>query len=201
MPSNCVSGKKACNDQKVCPKINLKKGLHARWRCEGINPYVEDIPAGTPCHASYVDKFWKQILSFYFRCPAWENAAGSVITAKSTCLPDSSWTDPMPFPPGPLSIPPVLNKPDGPDMACENGCKPLNMTYNPNLEKGAEFFCNDPLSWSNLPVKIEKSNQCHLLCDKMLVAITECKDGVWTGNPGLGFWCTEEQEAVGHWED
>ena len=120
----------------------------------------------------------------------------------STCQADSTWTTPTALPPGPLSTPPQLTKPDGPDMLCQTGqtgCKPLNLTYNPNKEQGAGFHCKHPLNWETLPVKVESSNRCHLLCDKMLVAVVGCKDGRWTGNPGMGLWCHQQKEGVGHW--
>ena len=82
-------------------------------------------------------------------------------------------------------------------MGCN--CLPLNITYNPNLEDGTEFFCSSPMNWDNLPAKIETNIQCNLLCDKMLVAITECKEGIWTGRPDLGYWCTNQMESVGLW--
>ena len=83
-------------------------------------------------------------------------------------------------------------------MKC-GGCKPLNITYNPNEEKGAEFHCNPPVDWNNLPAQISKTAQCNLLCDKMLVAVVECKEENWTGHPDMGFWCTEEKAPVDHW--
>ena len=92
-----------------------------------------------------------------------------------------------------------MKKPDKPDMLCDTGCQPLNLTYNPNEELGAGFHCKNPLDWDNLPVKVEPNNQCHLLCDKMLVAVVGCKKGRWTGNPKKGFWCHHVKEGVGHW--
>ena len=53
--SNCVSGGENCNNAElaaVCPKLRLKKGDKARWRCKGINPYSQDIPGGTHCYAT-----------------------------------------------------------------------------------------------------------------------------------------------------
>ena len=41
---------------RSCPKLDLKEGEHSRWRCEGVNPYKEDIPADIACHTSYVDQ-------------------------------------------------------------------------------------------------------------------------------------------------
>ena len=82
-------------------------------------------------------------------------------------------------------------------MAC--ACQPLNITYNPNSEEGAEFYCSPSVKWSALPVKIETNTQCNLLCDKMLVAITECKEGLWTGRPDLGYYCSEVNDPIGNW--
>ena len=52
VPGTCLSGEKNCKDDEHCPKLKLKKGDHTRWRCEGINPYKEDIPSYTACHTS-----------------------------------------------------------------------------------------------------------------------------------------------------
>ena len=134
-----------------------------------------------------------------YRCASWKNKMGQTITAVSTCLPDKTWSLPISFPSGPLFYPPAIARPDGPDMQCQTGCKPLNLTYNPNTEPGAEFQCKNPLDWESMPVKVEPSNQCYLLCDKMLVMVTECMEGLWTGNPGLGFWCSHERDGVGEW--
>ena len=84
-------------------------------------------------------------------------------------------------------------------MGCH--CLPLNLTYNPNLEEGTEFHCNPAMDWENLPAKIETNTQCNLLCDKMLIDIIECKEGIWNGRPDLGFWCNEEKESIGLWLD
>ena len=50
-----MSGQRNCEHQEVCPKLDHKDGEHSRWRCEGINPYKEDIPEGTACHTSLVE--------------------------------------------------------------------------------------------------------------------------------------------------
>ena len=88
-----------------------------------------------------------------------------------------------------------------------------------NSESGAEFYCDTEISdWSALPVKIETTNRCHLFCDKvdinfhfsplsvsllrglqMLISITECKEGLWTGRPDLGFWCNSPRPGVTGW--
>ena len=51
VPSACVSGRSsACG--KYCPQLTHHEGEHVAWRCQGgINPYKENIPAGTPCYA------------------------------------------------------------------------------------------------------------------------------------------------------
>ena len=30
----------------------------------------------------------------------------------------------------------------------------------------------------------------------MLISITECKEGLWTGRPDLGFWCSRQAPAI-----
>ena len=131
------------------------------------------------------------------------NKAGQMITVMSTCKPDKTWSQPTAFPYGALSIPPKLTKPDGPGMLCGalagSGCKSLNLTYNPNTEVGTDFHCKTPLDWENLPVKVEPTNNCILMCAEILMAVVGCKNGLWTGNPDLGFWCHHEMEEVGHW--
>jgi len=184
VPTSCVSGRKDCADGHFCGKLNQKPGEDIAWRCQGgINPYKEDIPSETPC---------------YTYCPSWRNKAGDVIAAKSICQDDGSWSEPRAFPPGELQMPTSLNKPDEEMMGC--GCHALNLTYNPNTESGAEFYCDTEISdWSNLPVKIDTTNRCHLFCDKMLISITECKEGLWTGRPDLGFWCNSPRPGVSGW--
>jgi len=186
----CVSGRKNCTETLKpqptgvpCPKLKLTPGYNSHWRCEGVNPYKEDIPSQVTCHTS---------------CPLWKNKAGKMVTAMSTCQFDGTWSETIPLPPGPLAHPKVLNKPDGPDMKCD-GCKPLNLTYNPNMEKGAAFHCNPPIDWDNLPAKIDGTAHCNLLCDNMLVASMDCHNLKWTGQPDLGFWCAEEQPPVNYW--
>ena len=145
---------------------------------------------------NYTNQTNQQII---FRCPSWRNKAGVRVTGTSTCLAKGTWSTPKAFPPGPLFFPHTLNKPDSGDMPC--GCRPLNITYNPNLEKGTEFFCDPPcsLSQANLPARIDTNTQCHLLCDKMLVAVIECKQSMWSGQPDLGFWCNQENKPIGSW--
>jgi len=185
VPGACVTGMMNCKGDVPCPKLNLidEKEDYARWECQGINPYNEDIPSHVTCHT---------------RCPAWTNAAGENVTAVSTCQSDGTWSDPIPQPFGPLLHPPVLNKPDGPDMKC-GGCKPLKITYNPNKERGAEFSCEPPVNFENLPARIDNTATCNLLCDKMLEAVVECENSKWTGYPELGFYCSEKKPPIYHW--
>ena len=116
----------------------------------------------------------------------------------STCKPDGSWTSPIHFPRGSLLRPHVLETPDKGDMPCipapipTAACKPLNLTYNPNEEDGAGFYCTPPIDWSNLPVRMSKPTVCYLVCNMMLVATVQCKEGVWTGHPEIGFWCNKK---------
>jgi len=183
----CVSGMMKCTVETPCTKLTFKRGDHSRWRCDGVNPYREDIPSHVSCHTS---------------CPSWTNAVGKKVTVKSTCHTDGTWSDPVTFPPGPLgALPAEVNKPDGPDMHCDS-CKPLNITYNPNEEDGAEFHCDPPIDLNNLPARIDPLTKCDLICDQMLQAEIECKtDAKWTGHPTRGFWCTKKQPAVEFWEE
>jgi len=180
--SACVSGGIDCHVGKVCPKLVHKSGEHSRWRCEKVNPYTKDIPAGTFCHT------W---------CPSWRNKKGELVTAQSVCQEDGSWSQSVAFPPGPLSTPATLPRPDDQDPPC--GCEPLTLTYNPNEEKGTEFYCNTQLNWTTLPLPLLTDNVCHLLCDKMLIDVIECKNGVWSGRPEDGFWCNHPKPMIGLW--
>ena len=125
----------------------------------------------------------------------------------STCKPDGSWTSPIHFPRGQLLRPHVLETPDKGDMPCipapipTAACKPLNLTYNPNEEDGAGFYCTPPIDWSNLPVRMSKPTVCYLVCNMMLVATVQCKEGVWTGHPEIGFWCNQNNAPVDFWKE
>ena len=33
----------------------------------------------------------------------------------------------------------------------------------------------------------------------MLISITECKEGLWTGRPDLGFWCNSPRPGLTGW--
>jgi len=190
-PRNCKSGQRTCK-KKFCAKLVMNDGRYAHWRCQGLNPYMEDIPEGKTCHTS---------------CSSWRTTAGLPFTAMSTCQPDGSWSSPVHFPRGNLERPHVLETPDMGDMPCAPApiptasCKPLNITYDPNEEDGAGFFCTPPLDWSNLPVKMSKPTVCYLLCNMMLVATVQCKEGVWTGHPEIGFWCNQNNAPIGYWEE
>ena len=51
-PGSCISGKSGeCG--KYCPMLTEHDSSQdLAWRCQGgINPYKENIPAGTPCYA------------------------------------------------------------------------------------------------------------------------------------------------------
>ena len=55
---SCVSGtSRQCG--KYCPMLpELDPARDLAWRCQGgINPYKENIPAGTPCYAQSVACF------------------------------------------------------------------------------------------------------------------------------------------------
>ena len=84
--------------------------------------------------------------------------------AKSICQEDGGWSEPNAYPPGTLKYPAKLNTPDSEMMGC--GCHALNITYNPNEEEGAEFYCENDVLWDSLPQKIDTDNKCYLFCDK-----------------------------------
>ena len=68
-----------------------------------------------------------------------------VITAKSICLEDGTWSEPAAYPPGELHFPVRLYKPNEEVLDC--GCLPLNVTYNPNIEQAADFYCEADLGF------------------------------------------------------
>ena len=69
-----------------------------------------------------------------------------------------------PLPTGPLSVPPYS---EWTRYDLQNWVQ----TYHPNNELGAELYCSSPLAWEDLPMRVEPSNQCNLVCDHMLVAV------------------------------
>ena len=48
----CVSGMMTCTVETPCPRVRFKRGDHSRWRCDGVNPYKEDIPSHVSCHTA-----------------------------------------------------------------------------------------------------------------------------------------------------
>ena len=107
VPSACVSGRSsACG--KYCPRLAHHEDDHLAWRCQGgINPYKENIPAGTPCYAKWV--LWLRLLqssilkseSLYnilwhyiwpciwhlFSCGGWlDKERNETFTMKSVCV-------------------------------------------------------------------------------------------------------------------
>ena len=135
---------------------------------------------------------------------------------------DGGWGEPRFFPKADPTFPnsSVLQTPDRPIPACT--CADLRLPYNPNepthdkaaYEKSsAMFHCDKQLNWDDLiskgGVRLETTNRCHLFCDRvhsfkwrntyylvhtlqMLISITECKNGMWTGRPDLGYWCNHD---------
>ena len=57
-------------------------------------------------------------------------------------------------------------------------------------------YIKNCLLFQNKTAIIKTTNKCHLWCDRQLISVTECTDGLWTGSPDLGFWCNEHKEAV-----
>jgi len=184
-PDNCVTGRKSCSSIPSCPKLEFKTGAFTHWNCEGFNPYKGIIPEGTVCTST---------------CPTWKTISGKQVTLMSRCT-QKTWSKPLVFPAGVLTDPTVVQSPDKGDLACNpQMCGDLSLSYNPNKEPGADFYCNPPItSWDNLPVKISGNQKCLLLCDKRPVARLECIKGSWTGQPSDGMWCNKEKGPLTIW--
>jgi len=178
------------------------------WQCNGPQGNVltsaemlETLPVGSSC---------------YLRCDSWKTAAGSQGYLESTCYSDGEWTATVPHnddgelktPGGPYPLP-TYNESDVPaPLKC--GCSPLHITwppeamdgdenyyfYDPNDEAGTDFVCKIPAVRVNGAYVVQEDNDCILYCDSHLTTAVKCNDGVWTGEPKLGFWCYSEP-AVG----
>ena len=140
------------------------------------------------------------IFTVHCSCPLWVNSNNQSITIKSICEDDGTWGEPKTFP-NTQDIPPTgLKRPDEPDIPCRE-CQPLRLTYNPNLQPKTEIFCEPPVNFSQLPVKIESDAVCHLLCDKIPAETLQCgNDGNWKGNPESGLWCMDQNAPLDFWQ-
>ena len=101
------------------------------------------------------------------------NKEGAAVSAISTCQDDGTWSASEMSPPGAPGYPSSLPSPESPDIPCS--CPSLNLTYNPNDEPGASFGCNKPIDWDNMPVIIDPSTKCYLVCGFMLTATVVCR--------------------------
>ena len=63
--------------------------------------------------------------------------------------------------------PQKLGKPNEKLQGC--GCHPLELSYDPNVEKGAEFYCDKDVNMGALPALIKTNNKCMLFCDKVVM--------------------------------
>merc|ERR1712168_1716600 len=204
----CRSGPSDCDNLDAnapCTTIDASKtatgAIH--WQCTDgdgspINGYtVSELPEGSTC-----------VLS----CEYWETATGENAYLTSECQ-RGSWTtttsngDPeLDFPAFAAGDTEYKTPEDDQTLVC--GCRPLEVKwpyedpdpaddsdqwwYDPNFELGTDFVCEQTIDTADAEYIIENGNQCYLFCDDHLVADVHCKDGEWTGQPELGFWCYNE---------
>jgi len=191
--AKCASGYKSCSDAwPFCPKLTppAEGSDGVIWKCGAVNPYTEEIPDGTLC---------------YTECPNWTTKDGKVLFLMAICD-NNDWTSVEAFPAGERSenTPSPLLQPDEP-MLCPDAdvCRDLSLTYDPNKEVGAEFYCIPPLDTTNAtvtnPVRIDDETSCVLLCDRTPTSHLECRGTKWSGKPEVGFWCNEKKAPIKQW--
>jgi len=196
---NCVSGPEDCTNSTVvvdgCEKPRAPSPEYIPWQCsdtQGNTLTAEQlnttIDVGTTC---------------YLRCEAWETESGSRGYLESTCNEDGEWTATAPHngdaalkvPLGPYP------KPTGSGLSCQ--CSPLHVVWEPTAEPspynyydphqpeldGAFFICESPAITSDNTYILQPDNACAFWCDDHLAATLSCNDGIWSGQPELGFWC------------
>ena len=72
-------------------------------------------------------------------------------------------------------------------MMCHVSDNVLSNNFILDRESGAEFYCDDDIGdWSNLPVKIDTTNRCHLFCDKVTPHIHASVDWLLAPTGALG---------------
>jgi len=190
---NCASGYKSCSDAwPFCPKITAppEGSDGVIWSCGAVNPYTEEIPDGTICYTS---------------CPSWTTKEGKELFLMTECD-NNDWTEVVAFPDGEVSenVPSPFLQPDE-TMLCpdQDVCRDLSLTYDPNKEVGAEFYCTPKVDFTNAtvtnPVRISDETSCVLLCDRIPTSHLQCINTKWSGKPDVGFWCNEKQAPVKNW--
>jgi len=204
---NCVSGPEDCTNSTVvvdgCEKPRAPSPEYIPWQCsdtQGNTLTAEQlnttIDVGTTC---------------YLRCEAWETESGSRGYLESTCNEDGEWTATAPHngdaalkvPLGPYP------KPTGSGLSCL--CSPLHVVWEPTAEpspfnyydphqpeQGASFICKSPAITTDNTYIVQADNDCAFWCDDHLAASLSCNDGIWSGQPELGFWCYNIPTIIGH---
>jgi len=205
---NCVSGPEDCTNSTVvvdgCEKPRAPSPEYIPWQCsdtQGNTLTAEQlnttIDVGTTC---------------YLRCEAWETESGSRGYLESTCNEDGEWTATAPHngdaalkvPLGPYP------KPTGSGLSCQ--CSPLHVVWEPTAEpspynyydphqpdqEGASFICKSPAITSDNTYILQADNVCAFWCDDHLAAALSCNDGIWSGQPELGFWCYNIPTVIGY---
>jgi len=196
--NKCISGPADCDALPTgCLALAATADDNvANWVCTDemgdiISGASDPMPVGSVCSQS---------------CPAWRSEADppAPVVVESTCQPDNSWSLPENIDGTAVTYPTdTLLDPSEPPLAC--GCESLEIrwpytsdgySYDPNVEEGTDFICDQPLDLTDGVYSIAPNNYCKLFCDDHYVATAQCLDGEWTGNPEWGFWCyTEPAEA------
>jgi len=205
---NCVSGPEDCTNSTVvvdgCEKPRAPSPEYVPWQCsdtQGNTLTAEQlnttIDVGTTC---------------YLRCEAWETESGSRGYLESTCNEDGEWTATAPHNgDAALKVPlgPYPN-PTGSGLSCQ--CSPLHVVWEPTAEPspynyydphqpeqdGASFICESPAITADNTYILQADNVCAFWCEDHLAASISCNDGIWTGQPELGFWCYNIPTVIGY---
>jgi len=206
----CISGPVSCDNTTTvvtgCEPPAQLGPEYIPWQCNGPQGNVltaaemsETLPVGSSC---------------YLRCDSWKTAAGSQGYLESACDSDGEWTTTVPHnddeelknPKGPYPLP--TNNETSVPVPLKCACSPLHIIwhpeameseenyhyYDPNDEEGTEFACKIPPTKNNNTYVVEQDNDCIMYCDSHLTTSVKCSNGVWTGEPELGFWCYNEPE-------
>jgi len=198
----CISGPVSCDNTTTVvtgckPPAQLGPEF-IPWQCNG--------PQGNVLTAAEMSETLQVGSSCYLRCDSWVTASGSQGYLESTCDSDGEWTTTVPHnddeelqtPKGPYPLP--TNNETSVPAPLKCACSPLhvmwppeatefdenNYYYDPNDEEGTDFVCKTHLNGTYI---VMEDNLCFMYCDTHLTASIKCNDGVWTGQPNLGFWC------------
>jgi len=149
------------------------------------------------------------------RCNNWIDNQGHPGYLQSICQDSGVWSETrvqngdasLQSPASPYAEPDDhLNTAQEPFSVCS--CDPLTLrwppndpngfSYDPNLEEGAKFICDIPVSNSSGPIVISPGNECRLFCDNHHFVTVTCADAAWTGHVDTrGIWCYTRPDGNG----